>query len=67
MKYAVVIKTSRGEYFVHATSATIENARKRRSRSTDTLGGQNVFIVPVGEDVRKDQQLDESCLTQRVW
>jgi len=67
MKYAVVITTSRGEYFVRATSATLEGARKRRSRFTDSpAGSQGVFIAVVGEDVRKDHELDESCLANMV-
>jgi hypothetical protein len=66
MKYAVVIKTPRGTFSVYATSATEEGARKRRSYALGYLSRDVVFLVRVSADVRKDDELDESCLAQKV-
>ena len=66
MKYAVLIKTPSNKFRVYATSATEAGARKRHSHAIDALGLDGVALVRVGADIRKNDELDDSCLLDKV-
>lgn len=67
MKYAVVVKTSSGRFVVHSTSATENGANRQYSRLSGAgLTRGTVFVVLVDPNVRRDDELDSSCLERRV-